>query len=492
MKKAVTFLTHDIWRIRMSEQPFKRRLLLRPLRMLIMAGKEFGTDKCALHASALTFYTLLSIVPVLALAFGVAKGFGLHETLESKVRDVASGKNLVEVDMALAGAEAPTTPVLTVAAGDSLASPAMAGEGEATLGDLSQGQAEVVDQLINFASNMLDNAKGGVVAGLGVFILLWTVIKLLGHIEGSFNTIWHVHTGRSWVRKFSDYLSVMLVSPVLFLTSTSITAFIASQFLAALDQSTWLAFLSGPARALLIAVPSLLYGLMFAFVYLFIPNTKVKPLSAIFGGLCAGVLYQLTQFAFVKFQVGISGANAIYGTFAALPLFLTWLNLSWMIVLLGAELAYAHQFSDLEEIEEASRPISQRAKRLAALCLVRECVEDFAAGQPASSAEDLCARVGMPIGVTSDILSELVDCGLLSEVLRKGQVEGYQPGTDIGNLRVADVVLKLDAHGREDFQMAETEERKQLEEIMATFRESLEKSEKNKVLKDGLREPGVA
>ncbi len=490
MKAIVQFLTHDLWRIRMENEPFSRRVWLFPLRLVMMTFREFNRDQCSLQASALTFYTLLSIVPVLALAFGVAKGFGLHRTLEAEVRKLASGGNIVEIDPTPANEpDMVTTPTLTAEASattEGLAMDAMASADDAsttTVTNLTEGQAQVVDQAINFASNMLDNAQGGVVAGLGVIVLLWTVIKLLGNIEYSFNIIWHVREGRSWVRKLSDYLSVMMISPVLFLISTSATAFLASRFLMVVEGNEWLAILGGPTRFALLGLPSLLFGLLFAFVYLFMPNTRVNPSSALYGGLFAGVLYQLTQYAYVRFQIGISGANAIYGTFAALPLFLTWLQLSWMIVLLGAEFAYSHQYAHLGEVTDEEGPLSPRARRLVALCLAKASMDDFAAARPAPAAEELAARLAIPMGTAKDVLGDLVEAGVLSEVVHKGGINGYQPAAEAQHLKIGEVIARLDALGRNDVPLAETEDRRQIESALEALQRHLRESDWNAALR---------
>ncbi|MBW1797871.1 MAG: YihY/virulence factor BrkB family protein, partial [Deltaproteobacteria bacterium] len=181
IRSIIDFLTHGVWRVRLGTLPRNKSFLLKQLRIIILAFRGFAEDKCYLRASALTFYTLLSVVPAAALAFGVAKGFGLQKLLEKELMDKL------------------------------------------------KGQEEVVNQIINFANSMLDETRGGLIAGIGVVLLFWLIIKLLGNIEESFNDIWGIKQARTYGRKLSDYLSVMLICPVLLILSGSITVFITTQ-----------------------------------------------------------------------------------------------------------------------------------------------------------------------------------------------------------------------------------------------------------------------
>jgi membrane protein len=304
------FLSEDLWRIRLDEQPPRRSLWIKLLRVITLSVKGFDKDKCTLRASALTFYTLLSIVPILAMAFGIAKGFGFDHILEERVRQQF------------------------------------------------HGHEEVVAQAITFARNMLDNTKGGLIAGIGVVFLFWAVIKVLGNMERSFNEIWGIKKHRSWTRKFSDYLSFMLIAPVLFIMAGSMTVAVSSQVKNILLTHSYLAYIAEPILLLLKILPfGLLWGL-FAFVYFFLPNGKVNVRSALLGGILAGTIYQIVQWAYITFQVGINRYNAIYGSFAALPLFLIWLQLSWLILLYGAEVSFAHQNVATYEFEQDCMRIS--------------------------------------------------------------------------------------------------------------------------------------
>ncbi|MBW1725717.1 MAG: YihY/virulence factor BrkB family protein, partial [Deltaproteobacteria bacterium] len=179
--KTINFIKTDIWRIRKEDFPRMKYFFIKQLRILLLATRGFAQNQCPLRASALTFYSTLSIVPMVAMAFGIAKGFGYQEILENQLLEKLSG------------------------------------------------QEEVMIRVVDFAHSLLENTKGGMIVGIGIIVLLWTVIKLLGHIEGSFNDIWEVKKSRSYGRKFSDYLSIMLISPLLIIMSSSATLFITTK-----------------------------------------------------------------------------------------------------------------------------------------------------------------------------------------------------------------------------------------------------------------------
>lgn len=320
--KVVDYLNKDIWRIPLKEVPARRSFFIRVLRIVILALRGFNEDNCSLRASALTFYSLLSIVPVFALAFGIAKGFGLEKILEKQILEKIPAQN------------------------------------------------EVVTNIINFSHALLENTKGGVVAGAGVILLFWTVIKVLGNIERSFNEIWGIKRMRSISRRFADYLSVMLICPILLIVASSVTIFVAAQAGILTKKIALLGVLAPLISFLLGFLPYTVIWVLFTFVYIFIPNTKVKFSAAVLAGIVAGTIYQVVQWVYVEFQIGVAKYNAIYGSFAALPLFLVWLQLSWRIVLFGAEISFAYQNVDTYEFEPDCLNASRAFRNLLALRIV--------------------------------------------------------------------------------------------------------------------------
>lgn len=388
-------LTTPLWHTRKEDSTIPW-FLVRLGRTLVAAVMGFSRRGGESHASALTFYTLLSLVPVAAMAFGVAKGFGFEQLLEKEL-------------------------LIQFAA-----------------------QREVIRQVIEFARNMLDNTRGGLIAGIGVVVLFWSVVKVLGRIEGNFNQIWGVPS-RSMVRKFTDYLSIMIIAPVLLIMSGSVTVFIAAQ-VSALSTQVGLEGVATPAISLgLSLAPYILLWLLFSMIYMIMPNTRVHFGSAFLAAIIAGTAYQLLQVGYVKFQIYVTSYNAIYGSFAALPLFLIWLQLSWAIVLLGAEIAHAFPQSNAVDSRSGLHSRSKAQFRLLALGICHAVVRRFHHGEPALTESDIAMEFDISPRETRDMIEMLIRTGLLHRVLgENGEAELLQPARDSSAITVRDVVTALE------------------------------------------------
>lgn len=462
--KAWHFLGEGMWRVRLRDLPPARSVLLRVLRVVVLSLREFSKDKCILRASALTYYTLLAIVPMLAMAFGIAKGFGMEEKLETAIRGKLEWGEESQVDGEVA---------------------AILGEGGEDFVRAGQGLAQVADYAIDFANNMLEDVKGGWMAGIGVLLLFWVIIKTLGNIEKSFNDIWGVRKGRSWARKFSDYLAFMVISPVVFVVAGSATGYVVAQgeqLVQRLDMWGWVGDLS--LFALRVAPLSLVW-LLFAFTYMFMPNTKVKWTSGILGGIVAGTLYQLLQIVYLRFQIGVTRYNAIYGSFAALPFFLVWLQTSWLIVLYGAELAFAQSHVDTYEYEPDCRNVAQSLRRRLMLAVLAMAQRRFEAGRPPQSAEEYADAMGAPIRLTSDVLFELEEAGLLVAV---GQDDGpppaYQPRRELSGMTVAEALDQVEDAGADGLPLGAVDELDRAGQTIVNLRQARRASEANVRLVD--------
>jgi membrane protein len=437
LSDTVRFLNADIWRLQAHKLPPHRSFWITQLRILLLAVRRFNLNKCELRASALTFYSLLSIVPVVALAFAVAKGFGVEKIL-----------------------------------------------GEQLMAKM-QGQEEVAERIISFAQSFLENTRGGAIAGVGIVLLFWTVIKVLGNVETSFNDIWGVKTPRAMGRKLADYLSIMMICPVLLIIASSVTVLLTTQVSSMLERLSFLGYLADVLIWLLKILPYGVIWLVFTFIYVFMPNTKVELKSALWGGILAGTIYQLVQLAYITFQIGVSNYGAIYGSFAALPLFLVWLQLSWLIVLLGAEVSFARQNVATYEFEQDCLTVSHSFKRITALLITSLCVKNFLNAEKPSTAEDISRQLEVPIRLVRSVLSELTEARLLSEVyLGHGEDVAYQPGCDFHRLTVAGVIDRLDQQGIATVPVAESIDINKLRETVQRFREMNEQSPVNLKLQD--------
>jgi len=435
--KIIEFISVDIWRIRLKDMSRTKRFFVKQLRILILAIRGFAKDKCSLSASALTFYSILSIVPVVAMAFGIAKGFGFQKLLE---------KELLEK---------------------------------------FHGQEEVMNRVVTFAQSLLENTKGHMIASIGVLFLLWTVIKLLSQIEHSFNDIWEVKYPRTYGRKFSDYLSIMLVSPILFILSSSVTVFITTQITVITQKVALIGMFNPVIFFMLKFIPYGLIWILFIFIYILMPNTKVNFSSGLIAGVIAGTIYQIAQWAYITFQVGMARYNAIYGSFAALPLFLIWIQLSWLIVLFGAEISYAYQYVDTYDFEPDRRSISPAFKKLLSLHISRLIIVTFLKADPPLSTINISRTLQIPICLARQILYELVEAGILSETEdKKNEKVSYQPARDINAITINSVIKALEQKGVDNIPIEQTDGLNHLSEALKTLNDEIEKSPANRLLKD--------
>ncbi|MEK7270946.1 MAG: YihY/virulence factor BrkB family protein [Planctomycetota bacterium] len=437
LTKTVDFLESDIWRIHSRNLSRRKSFFIKLLRIFLLAMREFYGNKCQLGAAALTFYTLLSIVPLAAMAFGIAKGFGFEETL---------AKNIVE---------------------------------------RFPGQEATLKQIIDFANNLIANTKGGWVAGIGVILLFWTVVKGLRSIEDSFNGIWGVKKGRPFARRVSDYLSIMLICPFLVIISGGITVFLRSGLTHLMDRIPALGPVSLLVYATIEALPYCMVWVLFAFVYVFMPYTKVNLRSAIIAGIVAGTSYQIVQTFYIALQIGAVKMNAIYGSFAAIPLFLMWVQLSWMIILFGAEVSFAHQNVDTYEFEHDCLNASHAFKRLLSLEIAGILVKNFAAGGKPMSESGISENLDIPTRLARDILFELSRAGIVSESQDEDARQiAYQPARDINMLSIQYVMDALEGAGSHDIPVGQTMELHNLSVALKSFDDLIKISPSNALLKD--------
>ncbi len=434
IKRITHFFNYKLWSLRLDKLDKKRGFFLRHLRIFSLAINGFNEDKCIVKATALTYYTLFSIVPIIALIFAIAKGFGFQQTLEVQL-----------------------------------------------LNEFSE-QKDVLIQVFDYANKMLSNTKGGLIAGVGVVLLLWSVMKLLGSVETSFNEIWEIKKDRIWVRKLTDYLSIMLIAPVFLILSGGITI----GFKAGLDTASSSFSLLNPMNFVLLK--AFAFGLiwaMFLFLYMALPNTKVTLKGAASGAFVAALLFELLQWGYVTSQIGVGSYNKIYGSFAALPLFLVWVQYSWFVVLFGAELTFAWQNVDHYELESDINNISDRYKRVIALLIARHVVKNFNEGKPAQTAIQISSKLDLPVRLARIIIFEFTETGIFNEVKMNDDKEiGYQPGISDSKLTVKYIIDKLDEKGVNELPIENSEEFSTISKLMKDMDDVLNTSKGNMLVKD--------
>jgi membrane protein len=437
VKKAFQFIKHDIWQMPLQGLPKSKYLLFRQLRVLSVAFKGFKDDRVSLQASALTYYCLLSIVPVVALIFGIAKGFDMQGKLQTQLT-----KSL-------------------------------------------EGQEQVIEYVMGFARNMLDNTKGGVIAGVGVVILLWSVMKVLGNIEVAFNDVWEIKVARNWVRKFTDYFSIMLIAPVLFILSSSVTVFLGSGIDTAAQNVGAVGYVAPYMHALLEFIPFVLIWLTLTFIYMVIPNTKVNFKSAFVAGIIGGTIFVFWQEIYVWAQVILTSYNKVYGSFAALPLFLIWLNTSWLIVLFGAEISFAEQNVEDYSYKINTSNIGGWLKQSLMLMVMQQLIKSFVDDGQSLSSQSISARLDIPSKNTKQILEVLLSCRLVSQVkTEEDGVFNYQPAQDVNTLTVNYVLNKIDEFGIGGDAYKDDPVFNNINKSLISFNDLINKSDANKLIKD--------
>lgn len=424
------FFTEKIWHIRLDKVDKRQSFFLRQLRIFSLAIKGFNEDKCLTKATALTFYTLFSIVPVLALIFAISKGFGYEKDLQ-----------------------------LMIAAS-------------------YPEYKQILDQAFISANSMLANTRGGIIAGFGIVLLLWSVLKLLVNIEENFNEIWEIKKGRTWIRKVTDYLTVMLVSPLLLIVAGGLTV--------AIQTKVGNMHLLGSLSTILIHLLAFsLVACVFGFLYLVLPNTKVNFKSAIIAAIIGTILFELLEWAYVKFQIGANSLNAIYGGFAALPLFLIWVQYSWYIVLFGAEIAFANQNVDHYELENEISKLSVRYKKVISLMIANLVAKRFFEGEKPLNSIEIAQKLDLPVRLARTVINDFVTAGIFIEMRTDIEKEiVYQPGITESKLTVKNILEALEKNGVNNLPISDTSELIHINQLMYDLEKSLDNELGNTFVKD--------
>ena len=434
---GIRFFGEDIWAILPGAIPMWKALYIRPLRVVLLALRSFNEDQCMFRASALTFYSLLSIVPVLAMAFGIAKGFGFQEALARQLHESF------------------------------------------------YGQEEVIEKVTVFAQSMLKSTEGGLIAGVGVLILFWTVIRVLGNIEKAFNHILNFQKSRSLGRKVIDYMATMFICTILLVLSSALTVVIKSHVTSAVESFSILGTVSPAIFFFMKLLPYCAIWLLFTFLYMFLPNGKISWQFGLPAAIAAGTLFQLFQWAYLSFQFGVAKYNAIYGSFAALPLFLVWLQISWLIVLFGAELLFSIKSEKDHDYAPDFSRISYRLRKTIMLQAVHFLVKRFCRGASPVTSAQMVDALRVPKSLLQQILAETMAAGIVSEVCSKGEgTRAYQPAQDVDLFTVKYVIDKVEQKGINHVSMLSDPDFEKIEERLNRLDRFSEKAPENILLKD--------
>ena len=375
-----------------------RYLLYEVIKKVLLAVEYFTTKRMMDSAAALTYSTLLAIVPIMAVVFAIARGFGYNKYIETWFREALSS------------------------------------------------QPQVAEAIIGFVNSYLVHTKSGIFLGIGLLFMLWTVIMLISNIEKAFNDIWQVSTPRSIFRTITDYMAMFLLAPIIIVVTSGISIMMAT-FANGIGET----LIVGPTlRFFLRLLPYIIMSGVFIALYVFMPNTKVKIKSAIIPGILAGVAMQGLQLVYIHSQIWVTGYNAIYGSFAALPLFMLWVQISWTICLFGAELAYTNQNLEKFAFRVSTDDLSHRYRLLLSAYLMTLICRRFEEGKKPYTALELKLETNIPIRITHDLLENLTRVHLLSEMTNdeKGTEAVYQPAESTARLSVGMMIDRLEAEGK--------------------------------------------
>ncbi|PIB34346.1 hypothetical protein BFP72_02365 [Reichenbachiella sp. 5M10] len=399
LNASLKFIHSDIWK-RTEVTSRAKEFWYRIVRIVMIVAYEIKKDNVVLKASATTYLSILSIVPLVAIVFGISKGFGLEGMIEEE------------------------------------------------LDRLFLGQVIVKEAIFGFAQKMLENTKGGLIVGVSVVVLFFTVMRLLNNIEEVFNDIWGKQRSRNLIRKFTDYSALLIFAPILIILSSGVTFFIENKIRTFGRNSNYEDLLTPVASFFVQLSPFVLIWMLFTLIYIIMPNVRVSIRSGVIAGVIAGTLFQLLQWAFINFSFLMGNYGAVYGGLAVLPLFFVFCQLSWSIVFVGGELSYAVQVESEFIPEEKDIQFSYAERRKIALAVVHAIVKAFEQGQAPYTKMTLSKTLGIPHRFVSNAVNKLVSCGVLTKSLCEEELHHvYLPSIDINKLDVYYVSSKLEDTG---------------------------------------------
>lgn len=354
-----TFLSQDLWDLEPKSLTKARGIGLKFLRVCMLVVKGFREDKCPIHAAALTFISVMALVPFLVILFSIAKGFGVDKASQMLIEKTAE-------------------------------------------------MPEAMQQAVSNIITTVESASAGAMGGIGGIIFLWVAIKMLSNIEETFNLVWGVKVPRTLIEKIRNYIVIMVVAPILIIVSNTSQPVIMG-FASRLE---WM----GPLLKIgLQSIPIFTMAFAFSVVYVFLPNTKVKFSAAFIGALVAALLTIIFQLAIIKLGVGVSKYNKIYGALAAIPIFLFWVQASWMILLMGAEVAFSVQNAGTYARERLAVVPSARARLCLALALMKKITGKFESSEPPFDTVAYGIDHRIPIRLINDVINTLAKAGLVTE-----------------------------------------------------------------------------
>jgi membrane protein len=399
-KRLYSFIFFDIWKITEAELTRTRRFTYKCIKTVFIAIRGYIDDKLSVKASSLTYSILFAAVPLVALLISISKGFGIDKVIEDALNDSFLGKY------------------------------------------------NLVPEVMGFVDKYLQTMGGGLFMGIGIIILLWSVLNFFMQVEASFNEIWQVKKSRSVFRQFTVYFSAIIIIPVLIAFSSGFSVYIKTQFANSFLYNVFSPLLSFGVKL----VPYVVNWAVFSFLYMLMPNTKVKPINALIAGLFTGTIFLVFQNLYISGQINLTRYNAVYGGFAAIPLLLFFIYISCLIILLGAEISYALQNIHFFDFETDTKNISARYKNFITVFITYLVVKRFEKEEPPLSNDEIAHSYLLPVRLVNSVLRQLVDAKVLVEVINETKrINTYLPAFDIKRLTIVNLFDKLETAGSEMF-----------------------------------------
>ncbi len=388
-------------------------LLYQTVRVILLTVSGMKNQMIMMRASALSYYTLLAVIPIFAIAFSMMKGLGVHSRLEHVL-----------------------------------------------INYLTAEQEAVTNRIIEYVSRTDFKAMGA----FGTAILIYAVVMMLSYVEITFNELWGVRRNRVLLRKVSHYISVLILGPLLIVISTALITFLSSNTVVqalsryALFERFFILFHT--------IIPYAGLWIAFTAMYMLMPNTRVRFTPALIAGIVCGSMWEAAFMGYTRFNIGLARYNTIYGTFAALPIFIIWLYISWIIILIGARLSYAIQNVRLFQLEFKAPEVGYAEREEMAINIMLKISERFYKGLPQLNGETLSKTLSIPLRMIGEITKILCDHSLLQEVY--GNEPLYQPARNPDMITVYDVCAAMRNAGRSHWQVSEKEKNKILQQLMKT------------------------
>lgn len=401
LKQLRNFIQYDLWRQpHMAVHDPKKRLGYRILQTIILFGRGFKDKALNVRANSLSFSLLFAFVPMVAGVFAIARGFGFEELLQERI----------------------STSFLA--------------------------EANIAPTIMEWVERYLETARGGLFLGIGLVVLIWAVYAFFNMLELSFNNIWNVKQSRSFGRRLSNYMVVLLLVPIMIILSSGISIFLNS----AASASPVLQAIEPIRRVMLRLIPFVVASGVFTWIFIAIPNTKVRFLSAIIPGVIVGILFQLVQMFSVYLVMLFTRMSVVYGAFSAIPLILVWLHITCWLLLIGAELGFAIQNNDMFAYERDLETMSRRYKDYVMLYLLSVIVRRFEQGETPETAQQMAYNNQLPIRLVQQLLSRLEETNIIRRVyIEQAEDETFVPAMDTRMISVERVIDRISSHGTEEF-----------------------------------------